>query len=104
MMDMNISFTRVQFMLFMFVAQTGSVFILFQRPFIVAAGSDAWLFFIVISLFHLGVLLFFERYYPSFQLTKTRSVIYALYWIFVVVTSISSVAYLQLAFVVPEKL
>lgn len=90
---MNISFTRVQFMLFMFVAQTGSVFILFQRPFIMAAGRDAWLFFIVISLFHLGVLLLFERYYPSFQLTKTMSVLYALYWLFVGVTSVSYVDY-----------
>lgn len=99
---MNISFTRVQFMLFMFVAQTGSVFILLQRPLIVAAGRDAWIFFILISFLHLALLLVFERYYPLFKLNKPLSLLYASYWLAVGVTSISYIDYTLATWAFPK--
>lgn len=99
---MDISFTRVQFILFMFVAQTGSVFILVQRPFIVAAGRDSWIIFILVSLLHLCLLLLFERYHSSFQMTKGLSILYAGYWLFVGVASVAYVDYTLAGWAFPK--
>lgn len=90
---MSLTLTRVQFILLMFVVQTGTVFILFQRPFIEVAKRDAWVIFILASFIHYLILVLYERNYQFFKLTKTTAILYALYWLFVSVTSISYIDY-----------
>ncbi|MEK5070323.1 GerAB/ArcD/ProY family transporter [Sporosarcina sp. FSL K6-1508] len=99
---MNINISRTQFFLFLFVAQTGTVFISFQGPMIKAAGRDAWIIFLVAGLFHYALLLFYERFYPSFILGPIMSWLYKGYWLFLTVTFISYVDYTLAAWAFPN--
>lgn len=90
---MNVNISRVQFFLFLFVAQSGTVFISFQSPLILAAGRDAWIIFIVASFFHYGLLLFYERYYKQFELGPVISWLYKGYWLYLTVSFISYIDY-----------
>lgn len=90
---MSASLTRVQFLLLMFVVQTGTVFILFQRPFIEIAKRDAWVIFIAASFIHYLLLILYERNYQFFKLTKITTLLYVGYWLFVSFTSIAFIDY-----------
>ncbi|MBE1554744.1 GerAB/ArcD/ProY family transporter [Sporosarcina limicola] len=90
---MNINLSRIQFFLFLFVAQTGAVFISFQAPFIKATGRDAWIIFLVAGLLHYAVLLFFEHNYEYFKLGPVISWLYKGYWLLLTVSFISYIDY-----------
>jgi len=65
---MNVSLTKAQFFLLLFIFQTGVVYIAFQTPLIINSRNSSWLIFIVASVIHYGLLLFFERYHSYFYL------------------------------------
>lgn len=90
---MNVNITRTQFFLFLFVAQTGTVFISFQSPLILSAGRDAWLIFIIASFFHYFLLLFYERNYKQFELGPVISWLYKGYWLYLTISFIAYIDY-----------
>ncbi|QUW22383.1 GerAB/ArcD/ProY family transporter [Sporosarcina sp. Marseille-Q4063] len=90
---MNVNFSRTQFFLFLFIAQTGAVFITFQAPLIETAGRDASLLFIGAGILHYAILLFYERYYQRFKLGKITSWLYISYWLYITVSFLSYIDY-----------
>ena len=90
---MTILLSRRQFFLFIFIAQTGSVFISFQRPLIDEAGRNAWLVFIGASLLHYLILILYEKNYKFFEIKSSVAYLYVLYWLFLSIVAISYVDY-----------
>lgn len=85
--------SRLQFFIFLFVTQSGVVFISFQSPLILKAGRDAWVVFIVASFLHYALLLLYERFYRQFKLGPITSWIYKIYWLYLTVSFIAYIDY-----------
>ena len=99
---MTFKLSRTQFFLLLFIAQTGTVFISFQSPFINASGRDAWLIFLGVGVFHYVQLLLYERYYEDFKPGPIVSWLYKGYWLFILVAFISYVDYVLASWVFPK--
>lgn len=74
-----------QFFLFLFILQTGTVFISVQSRVINAAAQNAWIVFTIVSFLHIFILILFNKYYMYFQPNKLEKWMYQLYWYAVVV-------------------
>lgn len=90
---MKLQLTRNQFFLFLFVIQTGTVFISFQSLLIREVKTDAWILFIGVTLLHFGILLFYEAFYERFQPGKIIRFIYRAYWVFINISFIAFIEY-----------
>lgn len=94
--------SRVQFFLFLFIAQTGTVFISFQSYFIEITGRDAWLIFIGAGALHYVQLLLYEKFYKDFKPGPIVSWLYKGYWLLIVVAFISYIDYTLSVWAFPE--
>ncbi|TQR20687.1 GerAB/ArcD/ProY family transporter [Psychrobacillus vulpis] len=74
-----------QLFLFLFILQTGTVFISFQSRVINAAEQNAWIVFVIVSGLHLLLLILFDKYYKYFKMNKFEKWLYQLYWYSIVV-------------------
>jgi len=99
---LTFNISRIQFFLFLFIAQTGTVFISFQSPYITALGRDAWVIFIGVGVLHYGQLLLYERYYEDFKPGPIVSWLYKGYWLFILVSFISYIDYTLSTWAFPE--
>lgn len=99
---MNFNLSRLQFFLLLFIVQTGSSFFSFPSPFIIAAGRDAWLIFIVAGAFHYMILLFYEKNYTHFKIGPFVGWLYKGYWLFVTVAYLAYVDYTLSVWGFPE--
>ena len=73
--------SRIQFFLFLFVAQTGTVFISFQSNYINTTGRSGWVIFIGASVLHYVQLRLYERFYEDFKPGPITSWLYKGYWL-----------------------
>jgi len=94
--------SRTQFFLFLFVIQTGTVFLSFQTPFINVTGRDAWIIFIGVGIFHYVLLLLYERNYIFFTPGPIVSWLYKGYWLLIIVSFIAYIDYTLAVWAFPE--
>lgn len=94
--------SRIQFFLFLFIAQTGTVFISFQSTYIDKTGRNAWLIFIIAGVIHYVQLLLYEKYYKDFKLGPIASWLYKGYWLLIIVAFISYVDYTLAVWAFPQ--
>ncbi|ACA40311.1 GerAB/ArcD/ProY family transporter [Lysinibacillus sphaericus] len=99
---MNISLTKAQFFLLLFIFQTGIVYIAFQTPLISSSKNSSWLIFIVASVIHYGLLLFFERYHSYFYLNVFFRWVYQIYWLLLTAAFIAYMSYVLASWVLPQ--
>lgn len=99
---MTFSLSRNQFFLILFIAQTGTVFLSFQSPYIVATGRDAWLIFIGVGVFHYILLLAYEKNYQYFKPGPIISWLYKGYWFLIIVSFISYIDYTLAVWAFPD--
>ncbi len=99
---MNFSLSKAQFFLLLFIIQTGVVYIAFQTPLILGSQTIAWLVFIVASVTHYGLLLFFERNYQYFYLNAFFRWIYQIYWLLLTAILIAYMGYVLASWVLPQ--
>lgn len=99
---MTFKLSRTQFFLFLFIIQTGTVFLSFQTPYINVTGRDAWLVFIVVGILHYVLLLLYERYYEYFTPGPVVSWLYKGYWLLIIVSFISYINYTLKVWVFPD--
>lgn len=99
---MNISLTKAQFFLLLFIFQTGVVYISFQTPLISSSKNSSWLIFIVASVIHYGLLLFFERYHSYFYLNVFFRWVYQIYWLLLTAVFIAYMSYVLASWVLPQ--
>ncbi|MBG9691244.1 GerAB/ArcD/ProY family transporter [Lysinibacillus sp. fkY74-1] len=99
---MNISLTKAQFFLLLFIFQTGIVYIAFQTPLISSSKNSSWLIFIVASMIHYGLLLFFERYHSYFYLNVFFRWVYQIYWLLLTAVFIAYMSYVLASWVLPQ--
>ena len=90
---MNFRLTRIQLFLVVFMAQTGVIYISFQQGIIVKGGRDAWIMFVVASIFNYLLLLFYEKNYKYFRLGKITSWLYIIYWLILIICFLAYVQY-----------
>ncbi|WP_313890793.1 GerAB/ArcD/ProY family transporter [Psychrobacillus sp.] len=91
-----------QLFLFLFILQTGTVFISVQSRVIKAAEQNSWLIFIAVSLFHLFILHIFNKYYKYFQLNKFEKWLYQIYWYTIVVTFLAYIDFILEVWAFPQ--
>lgn len=99
---MTFKLSRIQFFLFLFVIQTGTVFLSFQTPFINVTGRDAWIIFIGVGIFHYVLLLLYERNYKFFKPGPIVSWLYKGYWLLIIVSFIAYIDYTLAVWAFPE--
>lgn len=99
---MNVSLSKAQFFLLLFIIQTGVVYIAFQTPLIIGSQTSAWLIFMVASVIHYGLLLFFERNYQYFYLNVFFRWIYQIYWLLLTAILIAYMGYVLASWVLPQ--
>ncbi|MBO0586361.1 GerAB/ArcD/ProY family transporter [Sporosarcina sp. E16_8] len=99
---MTFKLSRNQFFLFLFIAQTGTVFLSFQTPLVSATGPDAWLVFSGVGIFHYILLLLYERNYEYFKPGPFVSWMYKGYWLLIIVSFISYIDYTLAVWAFPE--
>lgn len=99
---MNVSLTKAQFFLLLFIFQTGVVYIAFQTPLIINSRNSSWLIFIVASVIHYGLLLFFERYHSYFYLNVFFRWVYQIYWLLMTAVFIAYMSYVLASWVLPQ--
>lgn len=99
---MTFKLSRIQFFLFLFVIQTGTVFLSFQTPFINVTGRDAWIIFIGVGIFHYVLLLLYERNYIFFTPGPIVSWLYKGYWLLIIVSFIAYIDYTLAVWAFPE--
>lgn len=99
---MNVSLTKAQFFLLLFIFQTGIVYIAFQTPLISSSKNSSWLIFIVASMIHYGLLLFFERYHSYFYLNVFFRWVYQIYWLLLTAAFIAYMSYVLASWVLPQ--
>lgn len=99
---MTFKLSRNQFFLFLFIAQTGTVSLSFQTPFINATGHDAWLVFVGVGIFHYVLLLAYEKNYEYFKPGPIVSWLYIGYWILILVSFISYIDYTLAVWAFPD--
>ncbi|WP_155591078.1 GerAB/ArcD/ProY family transporter [Lysinibacillus cavernae] len=99
---MNVSLSKAQFFLLLFIIQTGVVYIAFQTPLIINSQNSAWLIFIVASVIHYGLLLLFERYYRYFYLNVFFRWVYQIYWLLLTAALIAYMGYVLASWVLPQ--
>lgn len=90
-----------QLFLFLFVIQTGTIFITLQSRIINAAGQNAWIIFTSISILHLVLLIIFNKYYRYFQLNKFEKWIFQIYWYSVVIVFLATIDFILIIWVFP---
>ncbi|MGG2073871.1 MULTISPECIES: GerAB/ArcD/ProY family transporter [Lysinibacillus] len=99
---MNVSLSKAQFFLLLFIIQTGVVYIAFQTPLIIGSQTNAWWIFMVGSVIHYGLLLFFERNYQYFYLNAFFRWIYQIYWLLLTAILIAYMGYVLASWVLPQ--
>ncbi len=99
---MNVSLTKAQFFLLLFIFQTGVVYIAFQTPLMISSRNSSWFIFIIASAIHYGLLLFFERYYSYFYLNAFFRWVYQIYWLLVTVVFIAYMSFVLASWVLPQ--
>lgn len=99
---MNFSLSKAQFFLLLFIIQTGVVYIAFQTPLIIYSQHSAWYVFFLASIFHYGLLLFFERYYQFFFLNGFFRWVYLIYWLLITAVLIAYLGYVLASWVLPR--
>lgn len=99
---MNVSLSKAQFFLLLFIIQTGVVYIAFQTPLIIGSQTSAWWIFMVASVIHYGLLLFFERNYQYFYLNAFFRWIYQIYWLLLTAILIAYMGYVLASWVLPQ--
>lgn len=99
---MNVSLTKAQFFLLLFIFQTGVVYIAFQTPLISSSKNSSWLIFIVASVIHYGLLLFFECYHSYFYLNVFFRWVYQIYWLLLTAVFIAYMSYVLASWVLPQ--
>lgn len=99
---MNVSLSKAQFFLLLFIIQTGVVYIAFQTPLIIGSQTNAWWIFMVGSVIHYGLLLFFERNYQYFYLNTFFRWIYQIYWLLLTAILIAYMGYVLASWVLPQ--
>ncbi|WP_318614476.1 GerAB/ArcD/ProY family transporter [Sporosarcina sp. YIM B06819] len=99
---MTFNLSRNQFFLLLFIAQTGTVSLSFQTPFINATGRDAWLVFIGVGIFHYVLLLIYEKNYQYFKPGPIASWLFIGYWFLILVSFISYVDYTLAVWAFPD--
>lgn len=99
---MNVSLSKAQFFLLLFIIQTGVVYIDFQTPLIIGSQTNAWWIFMVGSVIHYGLLLFFERNYQYFYLNAFFRWIYQIYWLLLTAILIAYMGYVLASWVLPQ--
>lgn len=99
---MNVSLSKAQFFLLLFIIETGVVYIAFQTPLILGSQTISWLIFMVTSVIHYGLLLFFERYYQYFYLNAFFRWIYQIYWLLLTAILIAYMGYVLASWVLPQ--
>lgn len=99
---MTFKLSRNQFFLFLFIAQTGTVSLSFQTPFINAAGRDAWLVFVGVGILHYVMLLVYEKNYQYFKPGAIAAWLYKGYWFLILVSFISYIDYTLAVWAFPD--
>ena len=100
---MKIALSRIQFFLFLFIVQTGVVFITVQSGLIHYGGRDySWLIFIVASIIFYLQLLFYEMNYKYFQIGKFVTWLYTIYWFIFNILVIVSITYVLEIWIFPQ--
>lgn len=99
---MTFKLSRNQFFLFLFIAQTGTVSLSFETPFINATGRDAWLVFVGVGIFHYVLLLVYERNYQFFKPGPIVAWLYKGYWFLIMVSFISYIDYTLAVWAFPD--
>ncbi|MEK8198091.1 GerAB/ArcD/ProY family transporter [Lysinibacillus sp. FSL M8-0134] len=99
---MNVSLSKAQFFLLLFIIQTGVVYIAFQTPLIIGSQTNAWWIFMVGSVIHYGLLLFFKRNYQYFYLNAFFRWIYQIYWLLLTAILIAYMGYVLASWVLPQ--
>jgi len=99
---LNINFSRIQFFLLLFVAQTGTVVLTYQSLLINVAGRDAWLVFLVAGMLHYVMLLLYERFNMRFNVGPLVGWLYKGYWLLVTVAFIVNIDYVLAVWGFPE--
>ncbi|GEN82642.1 hypothetical protein SLU01_09540 [Sporosarcina luteola] len=94
--------SRVQFFLFLFIIQTGTVFISFQSRFIMASDHNAWVIFIFAGSLHYVQLLLFEKFHKRFNPGKAVSHLYIAYWIIITISFLSYINYTLSVWIFPH--
>lgn len=98
----KIRLSKIQLFLFLFIVQTGVVFITVQSAIIQFGGRDAWLIFIGASLVLYLQLIFYEKNYQYFKIGKFVSWLYELYWLVVNILIIQTVTFVLDVFAFPR--
>lgn len=91
---MNIQLSRVQLFLLMFIMQTGFVYTSFQNLIIEHSKRDATLQFLVIAVIFFLQLLFFEKMYTYFILTRITKILYIVYWTIFIIVFVNYITYI----------
>lgn len=99
---MNFSLSKGQFFLLFFFIETGIIYISFQTPLISESKNKAWVLFIVATILHYLVLLFFERYYRYFYLNTFFQWVYKVYWFLMIATFLAYMVYVLASWVLPQ--
>ncbi|WP_339250200.1 GerAB/ArcD/ProY family transporter [Sporosarcina sp. FSL W8-0480] len=94
--------SRLQFFLLLFVVQTGTVFVSFQRRLVFEAGTTSWVVFIVVGLMHYVLLLLYEKFYERFNPGRFVAGLYIAYWTFAIVSFLSYVNYTLSVWIFPN--
>ncbi|MFJ8064956.1 GerAB/ArcD/ProY family transporter [Psychrobacillus sp. NPDC096426] len=90
-----------QLFMFLFVIQTGTIFITLQSRVINAAEQNAWIVFNLASVLHLILLIIFNKYYQYFQLNKFEKWLFQIYWYTVVIIFLATIGFLLIVWVFP---
>ncbi|QFF98920.1 spore gernimation protein [Psychrobacillus glaciei] len=90
-----------QLFLFLFIIQTGTIFITLQTRVIKAAEQNAWIVFTIVSFLHCVLLIIFNKYYKYFQLNKFEKWLFQIYWYVVVIIFLATIDFLLIVWVFP---
>ncbi|WP_391209243.1 GerAB/ArcD/ProY family transporter [Psychrobacillus sp. L4] len=90
-----------QLFLFLFIIQTGTIFITLQTRVIKAAEQNAWIVFTLVSFLHFLLLIIFNKYYKYFQLNKLEKWLYQIYWYVVVIIFLGTIDFILIVWVFP---
>ncbi|QDQ03007.1 GerAB/ArcD/ProY family transporter [Lysinibacillus fusiformis] len=99
---MSFSLSKAQFFLLLFIIETGIVYISFQTPLISVGRNLAWLSFIIASVIHYLLIIFYERYYVYFYLNMFFQWLYKIYWFCITVVFIAYMEYVLASWVLPQ--
>lgn len=96
------SITKLQLLLFLFVIQSGATFINLQFRVINASGQHAWIVFLLVCLFHLGIYILYIRAGQHFHPSKFEHLLFKMYWTFLSIVFLAKIVFISRLWVFQE--